>query len=74
MLKTGLILMVMGMGMVFMFLTILYFVVLLMGKVIGFLDKIMPAETIAAAATPSAGGNNAEIAIAIAAAKSRLGR
>ena len=71
MLKTGLILMVMGMGMVFMFLTILYFVVLLMGKVMGFLDKIMPSETPAAAAVSA--NNDAEIAIAIAAAKSRLG-
>ena len=71
MLKTGLILMVMGMGMVFMFLTILYFVVLLMGRVMGFLDKIMPAEAPAAAAVPTS--DDAEIAVAIAAAKSRLG-
>ncbi|MBR6162351.1 OadG family protein [bacterium] len=74
MLKTGLILMIMGMGMVFMFLTILYFVVLLMGKVMGFLDKIMPAEQVTAAtATSNSGSNSAEIAVAIAAAKSRLG-
>jgi len=71
MLKTGLILMVMGMGMVFMFLTILYFVVLMMGRVMGFLDKIMPAEAPAAAAVST--GDDAEIAVAIAAAKSRLG-
>ena len=73
MLKSGLILMILGMGMVFTFLTILYFVVLLMGKVIGFLDKIMPAETAVAASNPT-GNNNVEIAIAIAAAKSRLGK
>lgn len=72
MLKSGLILMVLGMGMVFIFLTILYFVVLLMGKVMGFLDKIMPVET-AAALPSSSGSSDAEIAIAIAAAKSRLG-
>lgn len=73
MLKSGLILMVIGMGMVFIFLTILYFVVLLMGKVMGFLDKIMPAEVAATtAAAPST--SSAEIAIAIAAAKSRLGK
>ncbi len=71
MLKTGLILMIMGMGMVFMFLTILYFVVLLMGKVMGFLDKIIPQETVAAAAAGTSGSSNAEIAVAIAAAKSR---
>lgn len=73
MLKTGLILMVMGMGMVFMFLTILYFVVLFMGKIMGFLDKIMPTEQVMAAATGS-GNNDLEIAVAIAAAKSRLGK
>ena len=72
MLKTGLILMVMGMGMVFMFLTILYFVVLFMGKIMGFLDKIMPPET-AIAATSGGGNTDVEVAVAIAAAKSRLG-
>jgi len=63
------------MGMVFIFLTILYFVVLFMGKIMGFLDKIMPAEPVAVASTGAGGSSSdVEVAIAIAAAKSKLGK
>lgn len=71
MLKEGLVLMCTGMGTVFSFLVILWFAVSIMGKVVGYLNKIFPEQIQSAAAPVKAALSDVEIAIAIAAAKLR---
>ena len=71
MLNEGLTLMATGMGTVFSFLVILWLAVSIMGKVVGWLNKIFPEEVQAAPAAVNAGTGDVELAIAIAAAKLR---
>lgn len=72
MLNEGLILMSVGMGTVFSFLVILWFAVMVMSKIVLFLNKIFPEQTQVAVATKTVNQDNgAELAIAIAAAKIR---
>ncbi len=69
MLNEGLTTMATGMTTVFSFLVILWFAVSMMGKVVGYLNKIFPekAETVKTAVKQAAA--DVEVAIAIAAAK-----
>ena len=69
MLNEGLTTMVTGMTTVFSFLVILWFVVSVMGKIVGYLNKIFPeeAETVKAAIKQTTA--DVEVAIAVAAAK-----
>ena len=69
MLSEGLATMAVGMGTVFSFLVVLWLVVCILGVVVGYLNKIFPAEiqTVKTAVTNVAG--DLEVAIAIAAAK-----
>ena len=70
MLKEGLILMVVGMGTVYVFLIIMIYVMMLMEKVVIYLNKIMPEEVVEAVKKVSKSKNgNQEIAVAIAAVK-----
>lgn len=71
MLNEGLILMSVGMGTVFSFLVILWFAVSSMSKVVAYLNKIFPEAVKTAALPVNAANNDAEIAIAVAAAKMR---
>ena len=72
MLNEGLTLMAAGMGTVFSFLIILWIAVSIMGKVVGYLNKLFPVEVKAAIPTSDrAVSNDVELAIAIAAAKYR---
>ncbi|MBQ9246806.1 OadG family protein [bacterium] len=69
MLNEGLATMATGMGTVFSFLIILWFAVSLMGKIVGYLNKIFPeaAQTVTKAVKKVS--EDVEVAIAIAAAK-----
>lgn len=69
MLNEGLILMSVGMGTVFSFLIILWFAVMMMSKVVLYLNKIFPEAVKETAAPVKAANNDVEIAVAIAAAK-----
>lgn len=72
MLNEGLTTMAVGMGTVFSFLVVLWFVVAIMGKVVGFLNKLFPEEVkVAAASAVKSVCADVEVAIAIAAAKLR---
>ncbi|MCQ2412928.1 MAG: OadG family protein [Sphaerochaetaceae bacterium] len=75
-LKSGLILLVLGMAIVFVFLTILVFTTLGVSKVVRKFEKQKPAAPAAQVATPAAApavavSNDAEIAVAIAAAMAK---
>ena len=69
MLNEGLITMATGMGTVFCFLIILWIAVFLMGKVVGYLNKIFPVAAETAKTTVKNVSSDVEVAIAIAAAK-----
>ncbi len=69
MLNNGLALMATGMGTVFSFLIILWFAVSLMGKIVGYLNKIFPEKVETVKNTVKQISNDVEVAIAIAAAK-----
>lgn len=69
MLNIGLALMATGMGTVFSFLIILWFAVSLMGKIVGYLNKIFPEKVKSVKNTVKQISNDVEVAIAIAAAK-----
>lgn len=69
MLNNGLALMATGMGTVFSFLIILWFAVSLMGKIVGYLNKIFPEKIESVKNTVKQISNDVEVAIAIAAAK-----
>ena len=73
-LSNGLILLVLGMAIVFLFLTILVFTTKGVSKVVRAIEKKKPAPQAAAPAAASAAasvGNDAEIAVAIAAAMAK---
>ena len=71
-LSNGLILLALGMSIVFLFLTILVFTTKGVSKVVKSIEKRKPAPQIAAPAVESASaGNDAEIAVAIAAAMAK---
>ncbi len=69
MLNQGLTTMATGMGTVFSFLIILWFAVSMMGKIVGYLNKIFPEAIETAKTTVKQVSADAEVAIAIAAAK-----
>ncbi len=71
MLNEGLTTMATGMGTVFSFLVILWISVSLMGKIVGYLNKIFPEAVKTTAAAVKSTTDNVEIAIAVAAAKMR---
>ena len=71
MLNDGLALMLTGMGTVFSFLVILWFSVSYMGKIVMKLNEIFPEKVETAKAVVKTASSDAEIAIAIAAAKLR---
>ena len=73
-LSNGLILLALGMSIVFLFLTILVFTTKGVSKVVRNIEKKKPAPQIAepaAAGSAAAAGNDAEIAVAIAAAMAK---
>lgn len=73
-LSNGFILLVLGMAIVFLFLTILVFTTKGVSKVVRSIEKKKPAPQVAAPAAASAAasvGNDAEIAVAIAAAMAK---
>lgn len=69
MLNEGVITMAVGMGTVFCFLAILWLVVMVMGNVVSYLNKIFPAEIQTVAQTVKNAVGDLDIAIAVAAAK-----
>lgn len=69
MLNEGVITMAVGMGTVFCFLAILWHVVMVMGNVVSYLNKIFPAEIQTVAQTVKNAVGDLDIAIAVAAAK-----
>lgn len=71
MLNEGLTTMAVGMGTVFSFLIVLWVVVSIMGKVVGFLNKIFPEEVKTVTTAVKTVCADVEVAIAIAAAKLR---
>jgi len=71
MLNEGLTLMLTGMGTVFSFLVILWFSVTGMGKIVMKLNEIFPEKVETVKTAVKSASNDAEIAIAIAAAKYR---
>ena len=71
MLNEGLATMAVGMGTVFSFLIILWAVVALLGKVVGYLNKIFPVEVETVKSAVKTVTGDLEVAIAIAAAKLR---
>lgn len=71
MLNEGLTTMAVGMGTVFSFLIILWAVVAIMGKIVGFLNKLFPEEVKAVTTAVKTVCADVEVAIAIAAAKLR---
>ena len=71
-LSNGLILLALGMSIVFLFLTILVFTTKGVSRVVRNIEKKKPAPQVAApAAAAEAAGNDAEIAVAIAAAMAK---
>ena len=71
MLNEGLATMAVGMGTVFCFLVILWTVVGILGMVVGYLNKIFPAEVQAVVNTVKTAVGDLEVAVAVAAAKLR---
>jgi len=71
MLNDGIATMAVGMGTVFSFLLILWAVVAFLGVVVGYLNKIFPAEVQAVTTTVKKVAGDVEVAIALAAAKLR---
>ena len=69
MLNEGLATMATGMGTVFSFLVILWIAVSLMGKIVGYLNKIFPEAVKNVTSTVKQASDDIEVAIAIAAAK-----
>ena len=69
MLNEGLSTMAVGIGTVFSFLVILWMVVMGLGKVVAYLNKIFPAEIQAVAKAVKTVSDDINIAVAIAAAK-----
>ena len=67
----GVITMAVGLGTVFSFLVILWLVVMTMGKVVAYLNKIFPAEVQTVVSTVKKACGDLDVAIAIAAAKLR---
>ena len=74
-LENGLILLVMGMGFVLCFLTILIFSMSVMVKIVGYLNKIFPeaVEEVKSVAKKTVSNVDEAIALAIAAAVARKG-
>lgn len=71
MLNEGVITMAVGMGTVFSFLVILWLVVMVMGNIVSYLNKVFPAEIQTVTKTVKNAVGDIEIAIAAAAAKCR---
>ena len=71
MLNEGLSLMFVGVGTVLFFLIVLWFVIFVMGKIVGWLNKVCPAEVEAVKTVVNKTKSDVEAAIAIAAAKLR---
>lgn len=71
MLNEGLSLMAVGVGTVFTFIIVLWIAVSIMGKVVGWLNKIFPAEVETVKTVVNKAKSDVEVAIAIAAAKLR---
>ena len=69
MLNEGLATMAVGMGTVFSFLVILWVVVMMLGKIVAYLNKLFPAEIETITKTVKAVSDDINIAVAIAAAK-----
>lgn len=69
MLNDGLATMAVGMGTVFSFLVILWAVVMMLGKVVAYLNKLFPAEVETITKTVKAVSDDLNVAIAIAAAR-----
>ena len=70
-LSNGLILLALGMSIVFLFLTILVFTTKGVSRVVRNIEKKKPAPQVAVPAAAEAAGNDAEIAVAIAAAMAK---
>ena len=70
-LSNGLILLALGMSIVFLFLTILVFTTKGVSRIVRNIEKKKPAPQVAATATAEVAGNDAEIAVAIAAAMAK---
>lgn len=71
MLNEGLSLMFVGVGTVLFFLIVLWFAITIMGKVVGWLNKIFPEQVEAVKTVATKAKSDVEAAIAIAAAKLR---
>ena len=71
MLNDGIATMAVGMGTVFSFLIILWAVVAFLGVVVGYLNKLFPAEVQPVKTAVKTAAGDLEVAIAIAAAKLR---
>ena len=71
MLNDGLATMAVGMGTVFGFLVVLWAVVCFLGMLVGYLNKLFPAEIQAVKTAVKAATGDLEVAIAVAAAKLR---
>ena len=69
MLNDGLATMAVGMGTVFSFLVILWAVVMMLGKIVAYLNKLFPAEVETITKTVKAVSDDVNVAIAIAAAR-----
>ncbi len=72
MLQEGLMVTIVGMGTVFMFLTLLVFAMMIMAKIMVYVNKIMPEETQAPAVVRKENNNEDDIAVAIAVAKLKM--
>ena len=69
MLNEGLAKMAVGMGTIFTFLVILWLVVMMLGKIVAYLNKIFPTEVEAVAKTVKTVSDDVNVALAIAVAK-----
>ncbi len=67
----GLSIMAIGMGVVFSFLIITIFSMIIMSKVVGYLNKIFPEVSVQGAAVKKSSSDDAEIAVAVAVAMAR---
>lgn len=72
MIMDGLIITVVGMGAVFVFLTLLVYAMQFATKIVEILNKYMPEEVVAPAAVPSRKNTEDEVAVAIAVAKMNM--
>lgn len=68
---TGLTTMCVGMGIVFSFLVILVFAIIIMSKVVGWLNKICPVAVVETKTKKTAVSDDSEIALAVAVAASQ---